>query len=51
MEASQLLQSQHALLESQAGLLELDVVAAVGDFLKDDAVGGNIEDIDYAESG
>lgn len=51
MEASQLLQSQHALLEGQASLLELDVVAAVGDFFKDNSVGGNIEDIDDAESG
>lgn len=50
MEAGQLLQSQNALLESQSSLFELDVVAAVGDFFKDDAVGWNIEDIDDAEN-
>lgn len=49
MEASQLLQSQNALLEIQSSLLKLDVVATVGDFFKDDAVSWNIEDIDDAE--
>lgn len=49
MEAGQLLQSQHALLEAQASLFKLDVVATIGDFFKDDAIGWNVEDIDDAE--
>lgn len=50
MEARKLLQRQHTLLERQAGLLELDVIASIGDFLEHEAVGGNVEHRNDTES-
>lgn len=43
MEASDFLQSQHALLEVQARLFELDVISAIGDFFHHEPVSWQVE--------
>lgn len=50
MEARELLQCQHALLECQAGLLELNVIASIGDFLEHQAIGWFVEHRNDTES-
>lgn len=49
METGELLQCQHALLETQSGFLELNVISSIGDFLKHQAVGRHVEHRDESE--
>lgn len=50
METGKFLQSQDTLLEIQAGLFKLNVISTVGNFLKHDSIGRNIEERDDSEN-